>query len=148
VRTMWRVYWLACALGVLFCGCGASSTVKRSTATTSTGRPFTAEGLLLPARPPLLSIPPPPAVARADGSKLREFMLGRTVVAESGCLACHRIGAQGNSGPGPDLTRTGSTLSASQIERAIIHATAPMPSFARLPQAKLHSVVEFLALLR
>jgi menaquinol-cytochrome c reductase cytochrome b/c subunit len=70
------------------------------------------------------------------------------VVAQSGCLACHRIGAQGNSGPGPDLTHIGSTLSAEQIEHAILDPSAPMPSFKNLPAVKLKDVVEFLAQFR
>ena len=28
---------------------------------------------------------------------------GKLVVAQSGCLACHKIGENGNGGPGPNL---------------------------------------------
>src|SRR5580692_6967096 len=49
-------------------------------------------------------VPVPPAVRGAGGRKLREFDTGMEVVAQSGCLACHRIGQQGNPGPGQDLT--------------------------------------------
>jgi hypothetical protein len=87
----------------------------------------------------------PPTVS-SEGAA--QFNLGRTVVAESGCLACHRIGEAGDAGPGPDLTHVGSTRSATAIERAIINPTAPMPSFRHLPKAKLKALVTFLALLR
>ena len=69
-------------------------------------------------------------------------------MAQTGCLACHRIGETGNKGPGPDLTRVGSTLSSRKIERAILSPTAPMPSFRLLPKAKLRALVTFLSLLR
>lgn len=90
-------------------------------------------------------VPVPPAVEDAGGSVLNEFKVGMKVVAQSGCLACHRIGEQGNSGPGPNLTHIGSTLSDRQIEHAILDPTAPMPSFKNFPDAKLKDVVEFLA---
>ena len=35
---------------------------------------------------------------------------GKLVVAQSGCLACHKIGENGNDGPGPDLTDIGDKL--------------------------------------
>lgn len=90
-------------------------------------------------------VPVPPAVEEAGGGAVREFNAGMKVVAQSGCLACHRIGEQGNSGPGPDLTHIGSKLSAEQIEHAILDPTAPMPSFKSLPREKLAAVVEFLS---
>jgi mono/diheme cytochrome c family protein len=98
--------------------------------------------------PAELSIQPPPAVARAGGTQLAEFKLGGAVVAQSGCLACHRLGENGNRGPGPDLTYVGSRLSPARVERAIINPTEPMPSFKHLPTAKLKALVLFLSLLR
>jgi hypothetical protein len=92
-----------------------------------------------------IPVEPPPT---ASGEGAAQFNLGRTVAAESGCLACHRIGEAGNAGPGPDLTHVGSTRSATAIERAIINPTAPMPSFRHLPKAKLKALVTFLSLLR
>jgi mono/diheme cytochrome c family protein len=89
----------------------------------------------------------PPAVRDAGGLKLREFDAGMEVVAQSGCLACHRIGQQGNPGPGQDLTHIGAKLSERQIEHAILDSTAPMPSFSHFPPAKLSAVVTFLELL-
>jgi menaquinol-cytochrome c reductase cytochrome b/c subunit len=90
----------------------------------------------------------PVAVGRAGGKELSDFEAGRTVYAQSGCAACHRLGDVGNAGPGPNLTHIGSTLSTPQLERAIIDPRAPMPSFSHLPAAKFKAVVEFLSLLR
>ncbi len=98
--------------------------------------------------PTTIPVAPPTAVARAGGRTLAEFYFGRSVAAQSGCLACHRIGAAGNRGPGPDLTHVGSMLTPRGIERAILNATAPMPSFRGLPKAKLRALVTFLSLLQ
>jgi len=48
------------------------------------------------------------------------------------CLACHKIGENGNGGPGPALTEIGARLPAQAIERTLINPTAPMPSFSTL----------------
>ena len=98
--------------------------------------------------PTLLTVEPPAAVARAGGTRLDEFKLGRVVTAQTGCLACHRIGGQGNNGPGRDLTNVGSRLSPRQLERALISSKEPMPSFKLLPRPKFKAVVQFLSLLR
>jgi hypothetical protein len=94
-----------------------------------------------------LTIQPPPDVVRSDGARLSLFYRGRTVAARSGCLACHRIGEAGNSGPGPDLTHVASRLPGRAIARALVAPTPPMPSFRRLPRAKFEALVEFLSLL-
>ena len=39
-----------------------------------------------------------------------KYEAGKLVVAQSGCLACHKIGHNGNDGPGPDLTDIGEKL--------------------------------------
>ena len=93
-------------------------------------------------------LPIPTSIERAGGKQLVDFKAGRTVYAQTGCAACHRIGDLGNAGPGPNLTHIGSTLSTPQLERALVDPRAPMPSFSRLPVAKFRAVVEFLALLR
>lgn len=79
---------------------------------------------------------------------MREFKRGSRVFAESGCLSCHRIGDNGNHGPGPALTRIGSRLDEAAIKRALIRPLAPMPSFRNMPADKFHALVRFLALLR
>ena len=45
------------------------------------------------------------AGARAEGPKAAEYNAGKQVVAQSGCLACHKIGENGNDGPGPAADR-------------------------------------------
>jgi len=57
---------------------------------------------------------------------------GKNVAASSGCLGCHRIGENGNAGPGPSLTNVGARLPRVAIARTLINPTAPMPSFATL----------------
>jgi mono/diheme cytochrome c family protein len=94
-------------------------------------------------------LPLPPAfVRRAGGHEVSEYEAGKRVVAQSGCLACHRIGDGGNRGPGRNLTHVGSRLSGRQIAHALVDPQAPMPSFRHLPAQKLHDIVRFLALLR
>jgi len=95
-----------------------------------------------------ITIPPPASVVESGGRRLSEFYEGRTATAQSGCLACHRIGGVGNAGPGPDLTHIGSKLTGTRIARALIDAKAPMPSFRKLPKKKFEAVVEFLSVLR
>ncbi len=93
-------------------------------------------------------VPVPPAVRRVGGAEEREFTQGMHVAAQSGCLACHRIGDAGNRGPGQNLTHIGAELSEPGIARALDDPRDPMPSFRHLPAAKFHAVVRFLALLR
>jgi hypothetical protein len=104
--------------------------------------------LMIRSGPTQINISPPPGVVQAGGRRLEQFERGRTVVAQSGCLACHRVGQAGNTGPGPALTHIGSKLSRHGIKHALIDPTAPMPSFEHLPAAKLKAVVTFLSELR
>ena len=73
---------------------------------------------------------------------------GKLVAAQSGCLACHKIGENGNDGPGPELTEIGVTLPKAALLRTLDNPTAPMPSFRDLPQEKKTALVDFLASLR
>jgi mono/diheme cytochrome c family protein len=70
---------------------------------------------------------------------------GKLVAAQSGCLACHKIGENGNDGPGPNLTEIGNRLPAAAIRRTLDNPTAPMPSFRGLPEEKKSALVAFLA---
>jgi Cytochrome C oxidase, cbb3-type, subunit III len=90
----------------------------------------------------------PPAIRHVGDRVLQEYKAGATVMAQSGCLACHRIGDDGNRGPGQNLTHVGSRLDEAQIERAIRDPSEPMPSFKNLPTARFHALVRFLQLLR
>jgi menaquinol-cytochrome c reductase cytochrome b/c subunit len=92
---------------------------------------------------------PPSATVVAQGKQaVAEFVFGRAIVAQSGCEGCHRIGANGNLGPGPDLTRIGDRLPAEAIARTLVNPTAPMPSFAKLPPKQFTAIVTFLSDLR
>ena len=45
-----------------------------------------------------------------QGAALTQCEQGKLVAAQSGCLACHKIGENGNDGPGPQLTDVGDAL--------------------------------------
>ena len=77
-----------------------------------------------------------------------QYEPGKLVAAQSGCLACHKIGENGNDGPGPHLTDIGNKLPKAAILRTIENPTAPMPSFAGLPEEKKTALVNFLASLK
>ena len=70
------------------------------------------------------------------------------MVAQSGCLACHMIGDNGNDGPGPPLTHIGEPRPERRSRRTLINPTAPMPSFKDLPPAKFNALVAFLSQLQ
>jgi ubiquinol-cytochrome c reductase cytochrome b subunit/menaquinol-cytochrome c reductase cytochrome b/c subunit len=70
------------------------------------------------------------------------------VVEQSGCLSCHRIGDRGAGEPGPALTHIGSMMPKRSIERVLIDAEPPMPSFKQLPRAQFRALVRFLSLLQ
>jgi quinol-cytochrome oxidoreductase complex cytochrome b subunit len=77
-----------------------------------------------------------------------KYEAGKLAVAQSGCLACHKIGENGNGGPGPNLTAIGSRLPKAAILRTLENPTAPMPSFAGLPEEKKQAMADFLSQLR
>jgi quinol---cytochrome c reductase cytochrome c subunit, bacillus type len=85
----------------------------------------------------------PPATLTA--SQKATFTAGELVVGQSGCLACHVIGSNGNSGPGPNLTHIGSLLPMGAIASTLRNPTAPMPSFKNLPPQKFQNLVGFLS---
>ena len=90
----------------------------------------------------------PAAVKQAGGATLAEYELGKNTVAASGCLACHKLGDNGNNGPGPVLTHIGSRIPRQGIARTLVNPTAPMPSFRNLPPRKFQAVVSFLSQLK
>jgi len=77
-----------------------------------------------------------------------EYEPGKLVAAQSGCLACHKIGENGNDGPGPHLTDIGNTLQPAAILRTLENPTAPMPSYSGLPANKKEDLVAFLSQLK
>ena len=90
----------------------------------------------------------PEAVVAAGPDNLRQWESGKQVVAQSGCLACHKIGHNGNDGPGPELTEIGNVLPMAAIERTLENPTPPMPSYRELPEDKKDALVAFLAQLK
>jgi menaquinol-cytochrome c reductase cytochrome b/c subunit len=77
-----------------------------------------------------------------------QYEPGKLVTAQSGCLACHKIGENGNDGPGPELTDIGDKLFPAAIERTLDNPTAPMPSYRNLPAEKKQALVDFLSQLK
>ena len=98
--------------------------------------------------PTVIELPTPSAIVKAGGNTLAEFEAGKLVVAQTGCLACHKIGDNGNSGPGPELTHIGSRLPRLGIARTLVNPTAPMPSFKNLPPKKFDAAIFFLSELK
>ena len=98
--------------------------------------------------PTVIELATPSRIVQAGGATLAEYEAGKKVVAQSGCLACHKIGENGNAGPGPDLTHIGSRLYRQGIARTLVNPTAPMPSFKNLPPQKFEAVVGFLSQLK
>ncbi|MDQ6914335.1 MAG: c-type cytochrome [Actinomycetota bacterium] len=82
------------------------------------------------------------------GQPRQTFDQGKLVAAQSGCLACHKIGENGNDGPGPQLTQIGSRLPREAIARTLKNPTAPMPSYKNLPPDKFNALVDFLSQLK
>jgi len=75
---------------------------------------------------------------------------GKAVVAAAGCLACHKIGENGNT-LGPNLTEIGDRLGRDAIARTLVNPTAPMPSYANLREEKpeqFEQMVTFVASLK
>ena len=98
--------------------------------------------------PTSIELPTPKSVQQQGGTVMAQFEAGRLVAAQSGCLACHKFGENGNDGPGPNLTDIGQRLKAQAISRTLINPTAPMPSFKDLPQDKFQNLVVFLSNLK
>ena len=95
--------------------------------------------------PNSVDMAPPSSLSAAQAAT---FRAGEEVVGQSGCLACHVIGDNGNNGPGPELTHIGGRLPAQAIARTLVNPTAPMPSFKNLPPQKFTAVVSFLSQLK
>jgi menaquinol-cytochrome c reductase cytochrome b/c subunit len=70
---------------------------------------------------------------------------GKQVVAQSGCLACHKLGENGNDGPGPELTHIGEQIPRAAIARSLEVGPGIMPSYSGLPPKKQEELTAFLA---
>jgi menaquinol-cytochrome c reductase cytochrome b/c subunit len=73
------------------------------------------------------------------------YEAGKEVVAGSGCLACHKLGENGNNGPGPELTHIASRIPRAAIIRSVEIGPSIMPSFRDLPPKKLNELADFLS---
>ena len=79
----------------------------------------------------------------------KQYEAGKLVAAQSGCLACHKIGENGNGGPGPNLSDI-ARQAARRRRSGARWTTRPRrcrPS-AGLDPAKKAALVDFLAQLR
>jgi menaquinol-cytochrome c reductase cytochrome b/c subunit len=77
-----------------------------------------------------------------------QYEAGKLVTAQSGCLACHKIGHNGNDGPGPELTDIATKLPKAAILRTLENPTAPMPSYRNMDEKKKTALVDFLSQLK
>jgi quinol-cytochrome oxidoreductase complex cytochrome b subunit len=77
-----------------------------------------------------------------------QYEAGKLVVAQSACLACHKIGDSGNGTLAPDLTHIGSRIPREAILRSLKAGPSIMPSFQSLGEKKLNQVADFLAYLK
>jgi len=90
----------------------------------------------------------PKDVQQQGVAVIASWEAGKQVAAQSGCTACHKIGENGNDGPGPELTEIGARLPKQAIARTLINPTSPMPSFKNLPPKQFNNLVEFLSQLK
>jgi menaquinol-cytochrome c reductase cytochrome b/c subunit len=91
------------------------------------------------------------APTQIDLKVAAQYDPGKKVMAASGCLGCHRVGDNGNSGPGPELTEIGKRLPRQAIKRTLENPTSPMPSYLKLEQQnpkEFNNLVNFLASLK
>jgi quinol-cytochrome oxidoreductase complex cytochrome b subunit len=77
----------------------------------------------------------------------KRYEEGKLIVAQSGCLACHKLGENGNNGPGPELTHIGQRIPRSAIIRSVEIGPGIMPSYRDLGQQKIDAVADFLSYL-
>jgi quinol---cytochrome c reductase cytochrome c subunit, bacillus type len=86
-----------------------------------------------------------PSEVSGLSDKTKELVAGRAVAAQSGCLACHKIGENGNAGPGPTLTQIGARIPRASILRSLKAGPGIMPSFEQLPPAQLNALADYLS---
>jgi quinol---cytochrome c reductase cytochrome c subunit, bacillus type len=98
--------------------------------------------------PTTIGMATPQRIVKEGGPLLAEYEAGKRVVAQSGCLACHKLGENGNDGPGPNLTHIADRLPPGAIARTLVNPTAPMPSFKNLPPDKFKAALAFLRQLK
>jgi mono/diheme cytochrome c family protein len=77
-----------------------------------------------------------------------EYQAGKELVAQTGCLACHKIGDNGNGTLGPDLTQVGARIPRAAILRSLEAGPGIMPSFQDFSQKQQNQIADFLASLK
>jgi ubiquinol-cytochrome c reductase cytochrome b subunit/menaquinol-cytochrome c reductase cytochrome b/c subunit len=76
------------------------------------------------------------------------YEAGKEVVAQSGCLACHKLGENGNNGPGPELTHIADRIPRAAIVRSVTVGPSIMPSYSQLPPKKINDLADYLSSLK
>jgi quinol-cytochrome oxidoreductase complex cytochrome b subunit len=74
-----------------------------------------------------------------------QYQAGAEIVAQSGCLACHKLGENGNNGPGPELTHIAQNIPRAAIIRSVEIGPGIMPSYRDLPEKKKQELADFLS---
>jgi menaquinol-cytochrome c reductase cytochrome b/c subunit len=74
-----------------------------------------------------------------------QYEAGKEIVAQSGCLACHKLGENGNNGPGPNLTHIAQNIPRAAIIRSVQIGPGIMPSYRDLPPEKIQQLADFLS---
>ena len=74
-----------------------------------------------------------------------KYEAGKEITAAAGCLACHKLGENGNHGPGPDLTHIASRIPRAAIIRSVEIGPGIMPSFRDLGPEKTDQLADFLS---
>ena len=75
----------------------------------------------------------------------KEYEQGKLIVAQSGCLACHKIGENGNDGPGPELTHIAEKIPRAAIIRSLNVGPGIMPAYDGLSEEQVNHAADFLA---
>ncbi|MGZ8666149.1 MAG: c-type cytochrome [Solirubrobacterales bacterium] len=75
----------------------------------------------------------------------KRYETGALVVAEAGCLACHKLGENGNNGPGVELTHIAEKIPRAAIVRSVQIGPGIMPSYRDLSPRKLNQLADFLS---
>jgi menaquinol-cytochrome c reductase cytochrome b/c subunit len=100
--------------------------------------------------PTEISLKTPARVKAMGPQMLAQYEKGKQVVAQSGCLACHKIAENGGT-LGPELTQIADRVPAQAISRTLVNPTSPMPSFVGLQRNapdKFKAMVTYLSQLK
>ncbi|MGH2763326.1 MAG: c-type cytochrome [Thermoleophilaceae bacterium] len=90
------------------------------------------------------------APTEIDLATAPRFEEGKEITASAGCLACHKIGENGNT-LGPSLTEIGKRLGPDAIARTLVNPTPPMPPYREFQQEnpeQFDKLVEYVASLK